>query len=59
MNNQVSILHRTLYQLSATCNDKRNEFVYLHAQIQAFEVYVNGLKNHNQQREEIQNESHT
>ena len=25
MNNQVSILHNTIYQLSATCNSKRNE----------------------------------
>ena len=25
MNNQISILHNTIYQLSVTCNDKRNE----------------------------------
>jgi hypothetical protein len=58
MNNQISILRRTMYQLSATCNNKRNEFAYLQNQIQALEGY--GLKkNRNQQREEIQNESYT
>jgi chromosome segregation ATPase len=62
MNNQISILRRTMYHLSATCNSKRNEIVYLHAQIQALEGYVNGLKknsNQQQQQEEIQNESYT
>jgi hypothetical protein len=64
MNNQISILRRTMYQLSATCNDKRNEMSYLQAQIQSLEGYVNGLKkNRNQQQqqqqEEIQNESYT
>src|SRR5690242_17431900 len=34
MNNQISILRRTMYQLSATCNDKRNEIGYLKNQIQ-------------------------
>src|SRR5690348_16464008 len=33
MNNQISILRRTMYQLSAICNDRRNEFAYLQAQI--------------------------
>jgi polyhydroxyalkanoate synthesis regulator phasin len=56
MNNQVSILRRTIYQLSATCNNRRNEISYLQNQIQALEGYVNGLKNHNQQQQEIQNE---
>jgi hypothetical protein len=46
-----------MYQLSATCNDKRNEIAYLKDQIQALEGYINGLKNRNQQQEEIQNES--
>ena len=50
MNNQISILRRTMYQLSATCNDKRNEISYLKNQIQVLEGYVNGLKNHNQQQ---------
>ena len=59
MNNQVSILRRTKYQLNAACNDKRNEMSYLQAQIQALEGYVNGLKNRNQQQEEIQNKSYT
>jgi hypothetical protein len=49
-----------MYQLSATCNDRRNEISYLKNQIQALEGYVNGLKkNRNQQQEEIQNESYT
>ena len=56
MNNQISILRRTMYQLSATCNDRRNEISYLQNQIQALEGYVHGLKNHNQQQQEIQNE---
>ena len=60
MNNQVSILHKTMYQLSATCNNKRNEIAYLKNQIQVLEEYVNGLKkNRNQQQEEIQNETYT
>ena len=54
------ILHRTMYQLSATYNDKTNEMSYLQAQIQALEEYVNGLKNRNQQQEEeIQIKSYT
>ena len=52
MNNQVSILRRTMYQLSATCNSKRNEISYLQDQIQVLEGYVNGLKNRNQQQQE-------
>ena len=55
MNNQISILRRTMYQLSATCNDKRNEIAYLKIEIQELEGYVHGLKNHNQQQE-LQNE---
>ena len=39
-----------MYQLSATCNDKRNEIAYLKNQIQVLEGYVNGLKNRNQQQ---------
>ena len=51
LNNQVSILRRTMYQLSATCNDKKSEIAYLQNRIQALEGYVHGLKNHNQQQE--------
>ena len=43
MNNQISILRRTMYQLSATCNDKRNEIAYLKNQIQVLEGYVTRL----------------
>jgi orotate phosphoribosyltransferase-like protein len=58
MNNQIAILHRTMYQLSVTCSDRRNEISYLQAQIQILEEYVNELKNNrNQQQEEIQNKS--
>ena len=59
MNNQISILRRTMYQLSATCNSKRNEIAYLKNQIQVLEGHINGIKNRNQQQqqqEEIQNE---
>ena len=59
MNNQVSILHNTIYQLSATCNDKRNEIAYLKNQIQVLRGQINGLNSHNQQQEEIQNKSYT
>jgi hypothetical protein len=44
------------YQLSATCNNKRNEFAYLKNQIQVLEGYVNGLNNYTQQK--IENEIH-
>ena len=50
MNNQISILRRTMYQLSATCNDKRNEMSYLQAQIQALEGYVDRFNSDNQQK---------
>ena len=50
MNNQISILCRTMYQLSTACNSKRDEISYLQAQIQALEGYVHGLKNHIQQQ---------
>ena len=44
MNSQISIRRRTMYQLSATCNDKRNEISYLKNQIQALEGYVTRFK---------------
>ena len=50
MNNQISSLRRTMYQLSATCNDKRNEIGYLKNQIQVLEEYVCKLKNDCQQK---------
>ena len=61
MNNQISILRVTMYQLSTTCNSKRDELSYLKNQIQVLEGYVNGPKNRNQhqQEEEIQSESYT
>ena len=37
MNNQISMLRTTMYQLSATCNNKRNEISYLKNQIQILE----------------------
>jgi hypothetical protein len=62
MNNQIILLRRSMYQLSATCNNKRNEIAYLQNQIQVLEGHINGLENRNQQQqqeEEIQNESYT
>ena len=62
MNNQIMLLRRNMYQLSATCNNKRNEIAYLQNQIQALRSQINGLNNRNQQQqqqEEIQNESYT
>jgi DNA-binding CsgD family transcriptional regulator len=59
MNNQLSILHRTMYQLSTTCNDKRNEIAYLKNQIQVLRGQINELNCGNQQQQEIQNETYT
>jgi len=53
MNNQITILRRALYQLSATCNNKRNEIACLQFGIQELEGYVNGLNN----KAEIKNET--
>jgi uncharacterized coiled-coil DUF342 family protein len=49
-NNQISILHRTIYQLSATCNNKRNEIAYLQNQIQALRSHINELNCTQQQQ---------
>src|SRR5436309_13468869 len=56
MNNQIILLRRSGYQLSTTCNNKRNEIAYLQNQIQVLGGHINGLKNRNQQQqqEEIQ-----
>ena len=59
MNNQVSILRRTMYQLSATCNDKRNEIAYLKNQIQVSEEYATRLKSDCQQQQKIENEAYS
>jgi chromosome segregation ATPase len=59
LNNQFSILRRAMYQLSSTCNSKRNEVAYLQNQIQVLRGQINGLNSHNQQQEEIQNKSYT
>jgi chromosome segregation ATPase len=59
MNNQITILRRTISQLSATCNNKRNEIAYLQFGIQELEGYIHGLNNQNQQQEEIQNERYS
>ena len=39
-----------MYQLSATCNSKRDEIAYLQNQIQVLEGYVCKLKNDSQQK---------
>jgi chromosome segregation ATPase len=49
MNNQITILRRTLYQLSAACNNKRNEMAYLQFGVQELEGYIHGLNNQIQQ----------
>ena len=48
-----------MYQLSATCNDKRNEIAYLQAQIQALEEYVTRLKSDGQTQQKIENEAYS
>src|SRR5438067_12673012 len=50
INNQITCLRRIMSQLSATCNDKRNEISYLQVQIQLLEEYVCRLKNDSQQK---------
>ena len=50
MNNQIILLRRSMYQLSTTCNNKRNEIAYLQNQIQVLEEYVCKLKNDSQQK---------
>ena len=59
MNNQISILHNTIYQLSTTCNSKRNEIVYLKNQIQVLEGYATRLKSDGQQQQKIENEGYS
>ena len=58
MNNQIVLLGRSMYQLSATCNNKRNEIAYLQNQIQVLEGHINELNRNQQQEQEIQNESY-
>jgi septal ring factor EnvC (AmiA/AmiB activator) len=50
INNQISILRRTMYQLSSTCSNKRNEISYLQYQIQALEGYAIRLESDGQQQ---------
>ena len=59
MNNQISILHNTIYQLSITCNNKRDEIAYLKNQIQALVGYIDRLKSEDQQQQKIGNETHS
>ena len=59
MNNQITHLRRTIYQLSATCNNKRNEIAYLQNQIQVLEGYVTRLKSDSQQQQKIENEAYS
>ena len=58
MNNQIILLRRSVYQLSATCNRKRNEIAYLQNQIQVLRGQINELNNRNQQQQEVENESY-
>ena len=50
MNNQIILLRRSMYQLSATCNNKKNEIAYLQNQIQVLEEYVCKLNNDSQHK---------
>src|SRR6188472_3121937 len=50
MNNQIILLRRGMYQLSTTCDNKRNEIAYLQNQIQVLEEYVCRLNNDCQQK---------
>jgi chromosome segregation ATPase len=59
MNNQIILLRRSMYQLSTTCNNKRNEIAYLQNQFQVLEGHISGIKNRNQQQEEVENETYS
>ena len=59
INNQIILLRRGMYQLSTTCNNKRNEIVYLKNQIQVLEVYVSRLKSDSQQQQKFENEAYS
>ena len=48
-----------MYQLSATCNDERDQISYLQAQVQVLRGQINELNSRNQQQQEIQNKSYT
>jgi hypothetical protein len=50
MNDQITCLHKITSQLSATCNNERNEIAYLQNEVQQLEGYVSGLKSNNQQK---------
>jgi hypothetical protein len=52
MNNQIILLRRGMYQLSAICNNKRNEIAYLQNQIQVLQSQSNELENRNQQQQQ-------
>jgi uncharacterized coiled-coil DUF342 family protein len=58
MNNQITFLRRGMYQLSTTCNNKRNEIAYLQNQIQALQSHINELNCNQQQQQEIENETY-
>ena len=57
MSNQITILRRILFRLSATCNNKRNEISCLQYEIQQQEGYLSGLRS-NSQQQEIENETY-
>jgi chromosome segregation ATPase len=52
MSNQIILLRRSVYQLFATCNNKRNEIAYLQNQIQVLQSQSNELENRNQQQQQ-------
>ena len=50
LNNQISILRRTMYQLYTTCNSKRDETAYLKNQIQVLEGHIDRFIGNSQQQ---------
>jgi chromosome segregation ATPase len=56
MNNQITYLHKIISQLSATCNNKRNEFAYLQFGVQQLEGHIDSFNNDSQ--EKIENETY-
>jgi Mor family transcriptional regulator len=55
MNNHITYLQRNLYQLSADCNYKSNEFAYLQCGVRVLEGQVNRLNS----QHEIENETYS
>jgi uncharacterized coiled-coil DUF342 family protein len=55
ISNRITCLHIVMSQLSAACDDKRNEFAYLQNEVQQLEGYLAGFRNNVQRKMENEN----